>query len=147
MNNEILDALSQITREKSVDRAMLIETLEMGLASAVRKKHGATADVQVRFNDKSGTLECALRMTVVDDVEDASFQWTVEKARAHRPDAKVGDVVVIPLPISEFGRNAIQTAKQVLIQRVREAEAPVRGLLEQVVCQAEGGLFADPGEL
>lgn len=145
MNNEILDALSQITREKSVDRAMLIETLELGLASAVRKKHGATADVQVRFNDKSGTLECALRMTVVDNVEDAAFQWTVERARAHKPDAKVGDVIVLPLPISEFGRNAIQTAKQVLIQRVREAERDrvfkeysdktgqlVRGIVQQV---------------
>lgn len=145
MNNEILDALSQITREKSVDRAMLIETLEMGLASAVRKKHGATADVQVRFSDKSGTLECALRMTVVENVEDPSFQWTVEKARAHKPDAAVGDVVVLPLPISEFGRNAIQTAKQVLIQRVREAERDrvykeysdktgqlVRGIVQQV---------------
>ncbi|MCC6349726.1 MAG: transcription termination/antitermination protein NusA [Candidatus Eisenbacteria bacterium] len=145
MNNEILDALSQITREKSVDRAMLIETLEMGLASAVRKKHGATADVQVRFNDKSGTLECALRMTVVENVEDPAFQWTVEKARTHRPDASVGDVIVLPLPISEFGRNAIQTAKQVLIQRVREAERDrvfkeyadktgqlVRGVVQQV---------------
>jgi len=145
MNNEILDALSQITREKSVDRAMLIETLELGLASAVRKKHGATADVQVRFNDKSGTLECALRMTVVETVDDASFQWTVEKARAHKPDAVVGDVIVLPLPISEFGRNAIQTAKQVLIQRVREAERDrvfkeysdktgqlVRGVVQQV---------------
>ncbi len=145
MNNEILDALSQITREKSVDRAMLIETLEMGLASAVRKKHGATADVHVRFNDKSGTLECALRMTVVETVEDPAFQWTVEKARAHKPDATVGDVVTIPLPISEFGRNAIQTAKQVLIQRVREAERDrvfqeysdkvgqlVRGVVQQV---------------
>ena len=49
MSNEILDALSQITREKSVDRALLIETLEQGLASAVRKKHGATADVDVKF--------------------------------------------------------------------------------------------------
>jgi N utilization substance protein A len=145
MNNEILDALSQITREKSVDRAMLIETLELGLASAVRKKYGATADVQVRFNDKSGGLECALRMTVVDTVDDASFQWTVEKARAHKPDAVVGDVIVLPLPISEFGRNAIQTAKQVLIQRVREAERDrvfkeysdktgqlVRGVVQQV---------------
>lgn len=145
MNNEILDALSQITREKSVDRTLLVETLEMGLASAVRKKHGATADVQVRFNDKSGTLECALRMTVVDNVEDPAFQWTVEKARAHKADAKVGDVVVLPLPISEFGRNAIQTAKQVLIQRVREAERDrvfkeysdktgqlVRGVVQQV---------------
>jgi len=145
MNNEILDALSQITREKSVDRAMLIETLEQGLASAVRKKHGATADVEVRFNDRTGGLECSLRMTVVENVEDPAFQWTVEKARTHKPDAVVGDVVLIPLPISEFGRNAIQTAKQVLIQRVREAERDrvfkeysdkigtlVRGVVQQV---------------
>ncbi len=145
MNNEILDALSQITREKSVDRAMLIETLEQGLASAVRKKHGATADVEVQFSDKSGSLECALRMSVVENVEDPAFQWTIEKARAHKPDAQIGDVVRIPLPISEFGRNAIQTAKQVLIQRVREAERErvfkeysdkigtlVRGVVQQV---------------
>ena len=145
MNNEILDALSQITREKSVDRAMLIETLETGLASAVRKKHGLTADVEVRFNDRTGQLECALRMAVVDTVEDAAFQWTVEKARAYKADAQVGDIVLIPLPISEFGRNAIQTAKQVLIQRVREAERDrvfkeysdkvgnlVRGVVQQV---------------
>jgi transcription termination/antitermination protein NusA len=145
MNNEILDALSQITREKSVDRAMLIETLETGLASAVRKKHGATADVDVRFDDRTGQLECALRMAVVDTVEDPSFQWTIEKARAHKADAQVGDIVRIPLPIAEFGRNAIQTAKQVLIQRVREAERDrvfkeysdkvgtlVRGVVQQV---------------
>ena len=55
MNHEILDALSQITREKSVDRAMLIETLEVGLASAVRRKYGATADVEVRFSNESCT--------------------------------------------------------------------------------------------
>ena len=145
MNNEILDALSQITREKSVDRAMLIETLETGLASAVRKKYGATADVEVRFNDRTGQLECALRMAVVDTVEDPAFQWTVEKARARKPDAAVVDIVTIPLPIAEFGRNAIQTAKQVLIQRVREAERDrvfkeysdkvgnlVRGVVQQV---------------
>src|SRR6185436_11142866 len=145
MSNEILDALSQITREKSVDRQMLIETLEAGLASAVRKKHGATADVEVRFNDKTGGLECALRYSVVDTVEDPAFQWTVEKARAHKPGAQVGDVILIPLSIAEFGRNAIQTAKQVLIQRVREAERDkvfkeysdkvgtlVRGVVQQV---------------
>lgn len=145
MNNEILDALSQITREKSVDRALLIETLETGLASAVRKKHGLTADVDVRFNDRTGQLECALRMTVVETVEDPACQFTIEKARAHDPKAQVGDVVRIPLPISEFGRNAIQTAKQVLIQRVREAERDrvfkeysdkvgnlVRGVVQQV---------------
>lgn len=145
MNNEILDALSQITREKSVDRAMLVETLEVGLASAVRKKYGATADVEVQFSNDTGALSCALRMTVVETVEDPAFQFTLEQARAHKSDAKLGDVIRLPLPITEFGRNAIQTAKQVLIQRVREAERErvfkeyadkigvlVRGVVQQV---------------
>jgi len=122
MSNEILDALSQITREKSVDRALLIETLEQGLASAVRKRYGATADVEARFANDTGAISIILRKTVVDTVEDPALQLTVEEARAHKANAQVGDVLQFPLPIAEFGRNAIQTAKQVLIQRVREAE-------------------------
>src|SRR5882672_733515 len=121
MNNEILDALSQITREKSVDRALLIETLEQGLASAVRKKHGATADVAVTFAPDSGAITIVLKRHVVDTVEDPALQWSVAEARRHKPDAQVGDVLSFTLPIAEFGRNTIQTAKQVLIQRVREA--------------------------
>jgi transcription termination/antitermination protein NusA len=147
MNNEILDALSQITREKSVDRAMLIETLEIGLASAVRRKYGVTADVDVRFSNDSGALTIALRKTVVETVEDPALQLTIEEARAFPQgrSAKVGDVLTFPLKIDEFGRNAIQTAKQVLIQRVREAERDrvfkeysdkigilVRGVVQQV---------------
>src|SRR5258706_15015190 len=73
MNNEILDALSQITREKSVDRALLIETLEQGLASAVRKKYGATADVEVRFSNETGAITVALRKTVVEAVDDPAL--------------------------------------------------------------------------
>jgi N utilization substance protein A len=145
MNYEILDALSQITREKSVDRALLVETLEAGLASAVRKKHGATADVEVKFSNETGSITVALRKTVVETVEDAAFQMTVAEARAHKPNPQVGDVLSFPLSIAEFGRNAIQTAKQVLIQRVREAERErvfkeysdkigmlVRGVVQQV---------------
>src|SRR5437868_8481757 len=81
MNNEILDALSQITREKSVDRQLLVETLEAGLASAVRKKHGATADVEVKFSNDTGQIAVALRKTVVEIVDDAAFQMTIEEAR------------------------------------------------------------------
>ncbi len=147
MNHEILDALSQITREKSVDRAMLIETLEIGLASAVRRKYGVTADVEVRFSNESGAITIALRKTVVETVVDPALQLTVEEARTFPQgrNAKVGDVLVFPLKIEEFGRNAIQTAKQVLIQRVREAERDrvfkeysdkigvlVRGVVQQV---------------
>jgi N utilization substance protein A len=145
MNYEILDALSQITREKSVDRALLVETLEQGLASAVRKKHGATADVVVKFQNDTGSISVALRKTVVETIEDPALQLTVEEARTHKADARVGDVLTFPLSIAEFGRNAIQTAKQVLIQRVREAERDrvfkeyadkigilVRGVVQQV---------------
>jgi N utilization substance protein A len=145
MNHEILDALSQITREKSVDRALLVETLEAGLASAVRKKYGATADVEVRFANDTGAITVALRRHVVETVEDPAFQVTVAEARRQKADAKPGDVLVLPLNIAEFGRNAIQTAKQVLIQRVREAERDrvfkeyadkigvlVRGVVQQV---------------
>ncbi|MBI1799941.1 MAG: transcription termination/antitermination protein NusA [Candidatus Eisenbacteria bacterium] len=122
MNNEILDALSQITREKSVDRALLVETLEAGLASAVRKKHGATADVEVSFSNETGAITMVLRRHVVETIEDPSLQWTLAEARRVKSDAQIGDVLTFPLSIAEFGRNAIQTAKQVLIQRVREAE-------------------------
>jgi N utilization substance protein A len=145
MNHEILDALSQITREKSVDRALLIETLEAGLASAVRKKYGATADVEVKFANETGTISVAIKKTVVENVEDPALQLTLEEARAHRREARLGEVLTFPLPIAEFGRNAIQTAKQVLIQRVREAERErvfreysdkigmlVRGVVQQV---------------
>jgi len=145
MNYEILDALSQITREKSVDRTLLVETLEQGLASAVRKKYGLTADVEVKFQNETGSITVALRRTVVETVEDPALQLTVEEARAYQPDARVGHVLTFPLPIAEFGRNAIQTAKQVLIQRVREAERErvfkeyadkigvlVRGVVQQV---------------
>jgi N utilization substance protein A len=147
MNHDILDALSQITREKSVDRSMLIETLEVGLASAVRRKYGITADVEVRFSNESGAITIALRKTVVESVNDPALELTVEEARAFPQGrtARVGDVLVFPLKIEEFGRNAIQTAKQVLIQRVREAERErvfkeysdkigvlVRGVVQQV---------------
>jgi N utilization substance protein A len=145
MNNEILDALSQITREKSVDRALLIETLEAGLASAVRKKYGLTADVEVRFSNDTGVISVALRRHVTDLVEDPALQISVSEARRIQPNAAAGDVITLPLPIAEFGRNAIQTAKQVLIQRVREAERErvfreysdkigllVRGVVQQV---------------
>ncbi|NOT33930.1 MAG: transcription termination/antitermination protein NusA [Candidatus Eisenbacteria bacterium] len=147
MSFEILDALSQITREKSVDRALLVETLEAGLASAVRRKHGATADVDVKFSNETGQITITLKRHVVEAVEDPAFQVTVAEARAYPQykSAQVGEVLSFPLSIAEFGRNAIQTAKQVLIQRVREAEREkvfkeysdkigslVRGVVQQV---------------
>ena len=120
MNTEILEALGAITREKNVERSVLVETLEAGLVSAGKKKFGATANIVVHFDNVSGKIEMARAMDVVEVVEDPALQTTLEKARETHPDAEVGGQIKFPLSIEDFGRNAIQAAKQVLIQRVRE---------------------------
>jgi len=122
MNAELIEALGQIAREKSVDRQVLIETLEAGLLSAAKKKLGATADVHVEFDEESGRIRMFANMTVVDEATDRGTQIPIREAVRIRPDARSGDLLTLELPIAEFGRNAIQAAKQVLIQRVREAE-------------------------
>jgi N utilization substance protein A len=145
MNTEILEALGAITREKNVERAVLVETLEAGLISAGKKKFGATANIEVRFDNVSGKIEMARVMDVVETVEDPALQATLEKAKETHPDAEVGGQIKFPLEVADFGRNAIQAAKQVLIQRVREAERErvfneysskagqlVRGVVQQV---------------
>jgi N utilization substance protein A len=121
-NYELLDAFGQLMREKSVDKAVLIETLEAGLLSAARRKYGASCNVEVKFDDESGTIKMALIKSVVEKVEEPQCEMNLESAKAVDPKAQIGSTVSIPLSIVEFGRNAIQAAKQVLIQRVREAE-------------------------
>ncbi len=145
MNTEILEALGAITREKNVERSVLVETLEAGLVSAGKKKFGATANIEVKFDNVSGKIEMARVMDVVETVEDPALQCTLEDAVKTHPDAAVGAPIRFPLEVADFGRNAIQAAKQVLIQRVREAERDrvfqeftgkiatlVRGVVQQV---------------
>jgi N utilization substance protein A len=121
-NYELLDAFGQIMREKSVDKAILIETLEAGLVSAARRKFGPACEVEVKFDEESGTLKMALLKNVVEQVSDEACEIGLEDAKAVSKKAEIGSTVAIPLSVAEFGRNAIQAAKQVLIQRVREAE-------------------------
>jgi N utilization substance protein A len=121
-NYELLDAFGQIMREKSVDKAVLIETLEAGLVSAARRKFGPSCEVEVKFDEESGTIKMALLKKVVEEVADKSCEITLEDARKLDRKAEAGSTITLPLSVAEFGRNAIQAAKQVLIQRVREAE-------------------------
>ncbi len=121
-NYELLDAFGQLMREKSVDKGVLIETLEAGLLSAARRKYGASSNIEVKFDEESGAIKMALLRNVVEQVEDGQCEIGLEDAEKIDPDAQVGSVVSQPLAVEEFGRNAIQAAKQVLIQRVREAE-------------------------
>ncbi|MDZ4803817.1 MAG: transcription termination factor NusA [Candidatus Eisenbacteria bacterium] len=145
MNYNIIEALGQIAREKSVDRKLLIETLEQGLLSAARKKFGLNAQVGVRFDEVRGGIEMWLTKSVVETITDPSLEMTLRDALVVDPNSIVGQEVMIPLDIAEFGRNAIMAAKQVLVQRVREAEREmvydeyvdkvgslVRGVVQQV---------------
>ncbi len=122
MNYEVIEALGQIAREKNVDKSHVIETLQAGLIAAVRKKHGALAEVDVVVDEANHHLGVYLLKNVVDDVEDPVLEASVEEAREYDPELDVGHVLRIELPVVEFGRNAIQAVKQVVVQRVREAE-------------------------
>ncbi len=122
MNYEILEALGQIAREKNVGKELVIETLEAGIVSAARRKYGPNADIRVKFDEKSATMEVQYVRTVVDDLSDEEREIEFDDARAVDPNAKIGDELVVPLAFEEFGRGAIQAAKQVVVQRVREAE-------------------------
>jgi N utilization substance protein A len=120
-----MEALNQITRERRVDKALLYETLEIGLTTAVKKKYGNNAVVQVEIDEESGQVRPYLVKTVVEDedeIEDPVCQLTLDEAHEVDANLKVGDKVRELLKFADFGRNAIALAKQVLVQRVREVE-------------------------
>ncbi len=124
MNYEVLEALGQIAQEKNVDRALVIETLEIGLLSATKRRFGTSDNVEVNIDVNSGNIEVFATKSVVGDeeVEDPALQIGLTAAREIEPGVKVNGEVRELLRFADFGRNAIQSTKQILIQRVREAE-------------------------
>ncbi len=122
MNTGVLEALRRIAREKQLDNELLMEALEAGLLSAARKKFGTEADIEVVVDGESDTLAVYLNRKVVDMPEDLRTQIDIEEAEEIDPAAEIGDVIRSEISLDEFGRNAIQAAKQIVVQRVREAE-------------------------
>ena len=124
MNYEVLEALGQIAQEKNVDKALVIETLEIGLLSATKRRFGTSDNVEVNIDANSGNIEVFATKSVVkdDEVEDPALQIGLTAAREIEPGVKVNTEVREMLRFADFGRNAIQSTKQILIQRVREAE-------------------------
>jgi len=124
MTDGFFDALIQITRERKVDREALLEALAFSLRSAVRRKHGSEAEVDVDISPEKGEIEIHLvkRVVTEEDLMNEDQEFTVEEAEEFVDDPEPGDVLRIPLDVAEFGRNAILIAKQVLVQGVRDAE-------------------------
>jgi len=123
MGFDTLEAMTLIAREKNIDMSLVIETVEAGLLAAARKKYGYIDNLSFKFDTNEGELIMISLRTVVDSVTDPYTEITLEEARELDPEAELDDQMEIYLdPIEEFGRNAIASAKQILIQRIREAE-------------------------
>ena len=125
MNKDILLVVDTVSNEKAVDQEVIFEALESALASATRKKHGGDIDVRVAIDRNTGDYEAFRRWEVVSDdyEQDAPTRQISESgARADEPDKVAGDFIEEPMESVEFGRIAAQTAKQVIVQKVREAE-------------------------
>jgi N utilization substance protein A len=118
----LTDVLKQVAREKDIDMERWISALEDAMASAAKKQHRIKAPVKSKLDPETGTFEAFIVKTVAEEVEDPLSEWTVEEAQDYQPEAKVGDEIHIPISTEGLGRIAAQSAKQVLYQRIREAE-------------------------
>src|SRR3989449_764146 len=119
---EILSAIRELTNSKQIDRAELHGLLEDGINAALAKKHGPTVQAEVDIDESKGAIKIVLLKDVVAEVTDSSKEISLEDARFEDPEFEVGDVYEKPVDFSEFGRTAVQAAKQRIIQRVREGE-------------------------
>ena len=122
MSFEIIEALGRITREKSIEKEELIRMIEAGILAAARKKFGTADNISVEVNPDKGSISVVIEKQVVEEITDPAVEILLEDAREFDPQAEIGENVGVPVDFSEFGRTAIQAAKQVVIQRVREAE-------------------------
>jgi N utilization substance protein A len=119
---ELLQIADAVAREKAIDRTIVIAAMEDAIAKAARSRYGSETDVHAEINPKTGELRLARHLLVVDNVENPANQINLEGARRHNPAAQVGDTIADALPPLEYGRIAAQSAKQVIVQKVREAE-------------------------
>jgi N utilization substance protein A len=118
----IKHAIEQIVKEKGIDRSVVIEAMEQAVLTAANKKYRNTRDLEARYNPDTGEVELFEFVTVVEEVQDSYKEIDLEEAREIDPEVEIGDSLGEKLDASGFTRIAAQTAKQVIIQKVREAE-------------------------
>ncbi|KKK39564.1 transcription elongation factor NusA [Mesobacillus campisalis] len=126
MSSELLDALTVLEKEKGISRDVLIEAIEAALVSAYRRNFNQAQNVRIDLNLANGSMRVFARKEVVEEVFDPRLEISLEDAQRLNPNYAVEDVVELEVTPKDFGRIAAQTAKQVVTQRVREAE---RGII------------------
>jgi N utilization substance protein A len=125
MKNEFLVAMTQLAADKNLPKEVVFEAVEAALASAYKKDNLANSNVVVRIDRETAAFRVFIQRTVVEELSDERTEISVEEARSHRPDAEVGEIIEFETEAQQGGRIAAQTAKQVVLQRLREAEREV----------------------
>lgn len=125
MNAEFIGALEQLAKEKGIDKELLIEAIETSLVSACKKNFGTSQNIKVSIDRENGDVVVFAQKTVVEEVENDVLEISLEDARKIKVNYEVEDIVDIEVTPKNFGRIAAQTAKQVVVQRIREAEREI----------------------
>jgi N utilization substance protein A len=119
---ELLQIADAVAREKLIERDLVLEAMEDSLGKAARSRYGAEYDIRAFIDRQTGEISMSRAMEAVEEVENHFTEIPLAEARLKNPEAEVGDFITEPLPVMEFGRIAAQTAKQVIVQKVRDAE-------------------------
>lgn len=119
---ELIQVADVVAREKGIEREEVIEAMEQAIQKAGRSKYGNEHDIQASIDRTSGEIRLVRRTQIVDEIEDEVTQITLDQAHKKDDSLTLGDYIIDPLPPIDFGRIAAQTAKQVIVQKVREAE-------------------------
>ena len=117
--------IEQVSRDKGIDFYVLVKTLEEALRSAVKKKFGNKIDIEIQYNEESGELEVFQFKNVVETITDPDFEISLEEGRKLDPECEMGDSLGTKMDTTTFGRIAAQSAKQVIIQKLKAAERSV----------------------
>ncbi|MCK9174555.1 MAG: transcription termination factor NusA [Desulforhopalus sp.] len=142
MLSELKRIIDQISRERGIDRSLLVEAIEEAVQSAARKKYGSRRDIEVRYNEEYGEVEIFQFRMVVEDAEDEQTEINIEDAKVLDPEAQIGDELGEKMPnIAELGRIAAQSAKQVIIHKMKDAERDViYGMFKDRVGEVVSGI-------
>jgi N utilization substance protein A len=135
MSTEFLSALAALEKEKGIDKSILIDAIENALVSAYKKNYGSAQDVRVEVDPDSGMFKVYVKKTVVEMVEDETAEMSLKEAQKINIAYEPGDMIEQEVTPGSFGRIAAQTAKQVVVHRLREAE---RGVIYEKFIEREG---------
>lgn len=135
MSNDLIQALNEIERERGIPKVALVEAIKSALNTAYKKNFGTSQNVSVEFNEITGAVRVFSQKKVVEEVTDSRLEISMEEAQELYPESKEEDMVYVEATPTHFGRIAAQTAKQVVIQKLREAE---RSLIYEEFLEREG---------